>query len=361
MAISVVMPALEMAQETGKLVSWKKKDGETVKKGELLLEVETDKAVVEIEAAGDGILGGITAQAGDVVPVGQTIAWLLKAGEAPPATTRADADGTDRRRGAAGGRVCAAPLLQRRPVGAAPVPSRFRRRRAVSRKSTASTSRESRAPAPAARSSRKTCSRRKDRSAAAPAARGRPAAAPAAAQPAVRRTGCAQLHRPDHGRADDAELDDGAALLRVARGGLHRAGRCPQAVGARDRADPRRQADVHGPADRDRGADAAQAPADERELDGRCDQGQRRRQRRPGDGRHRRGRCRRRAEDRRRSTSATSRRAAATSPSARARTSCRRPTSRGRPSPSAISGCTTWIRSRRSSCRRRRAFSPSAR
>jgi pyruvate dehydrogenase E2 component (dihydrolipoamide acetyltransferase) len=87
MAISVVMPALEMAQETGKLVSWKKKDGENVKKGELLLEVETDKAVVEIEAAGDGILGGITAKAGDVVPVGQTIAWLLKAGEAPPATT----------------------------------------------------------------------------------------------------------------------------------------------------------------------------------------------------------------------------------------------------------------------------------
>jgi len=87
MAISVVMPALEMAQETGKLVSWKKKDGETVKKGDLLLEVETDKAVVEIEAAGDGILGGITAKAGDVVPVGQTIAWLLKAGEAAPATT----------------------------------------------------------------------------------------------------------------------------------------------------------------------------------------------------------------------------------------------------------------------------------
>src|SRR5437764_1411919 len=87
MAISVVMPALEMAQETGKLVSWKKKEGDSVKKGELLLEVETDKAVVEIEAAGDGILGGITAQVGAVVPVGQTIAWLLKAGEKPPATT----------------------------------------------------------------------------------------------------------------------------------------------------------------------------------------------------------------------------------------------------------------------------------
>src|SRR5689334_18071363 len=87
MAISVVMPALEMAQETGKLVSWKKKEGDSVKNGELLLEVETDKAVVEIEAAGDGILGGVTAQPGSVVPVGQTIAWLLKPGEKPPAQT----------------------------------------------------------------------------------------------------------------------------------------------------------------------------------------------------------------------------------------------------------------------------------
>jgi pyruvate dehydrogenase E2 component (dihydrolipoamide acetyltransferase) len=86
MAISVVMPALEMAQETGKLVSWKKNEGEAVKKGELLLEVETDKAVVEVEAGADGILGGILAKAGDVVPVGQTIAWLLKPGEAPPAS-----------------------------------------------------------------------------------------------------------------------------------------------------------------------------------------------------------------------------------------------------------------------------------
>jgi pyruvate dehydrogenase E2 component (dihydrolipoamide acetyltransferase) len=87
MAISVVMPALEMAQETGKLVSWKKKEGDSVKKGELLLEVETDKAVVEIEAGGDGILGGVIAHAGAVVPVGQTIAWLLKPGEQPPAQT----------------------------------------------------------------------------------------------------------------------------------------------------------------------------------------------------------------------------------------------------------------------------------
>jgi pyruvate dehydrogenase E2 component (dihydrolipoamide acetyltransferase) len=84
MPVSVVMPALEMAQETGKLVSWKKKEGEQVKKGEMLLEVETDKAVVEIEAGGDGVLSGVTAKVGDVVPVGQTIAWLLKPGESLP-------------------------------------------------------------------------------------------------------------------------------------------------------------------------------------------------------------------------------------------------------------------------------------
>jgi pyruvate dehydrogenase E2 component (dihydrolipoamide acetyltransferase) len=84
MAISVVMPALEMAQETGKLVSWLKKEGEPVRKGDMLLEVETDKAVVEIEAQSDGILGGVTARTGDVIPVGQTIAWLLKPGESVP-------------------------------------------------------------------------------------------------------------------------------------------------------------------------------------------------------------------------------------------------------------------------------------
>ena len=94
MAISVVMPALEMAQETGKVVSWKKQEGEQVDKGEILLEVETDKAVVEIEAPGDGILAGVTAREGDVVPVGQTIAWLLAAGRgrAAAAPSRAGAD-----------------------------------------------------------------------------------------------------------------------------------------------------------------------------------------------------------------------------------------------------------------------------
>ena len=81
------MPALEMAQETGKIVSWVKKEGDTVSKGEILLEVETDKAVVEIEAQADGVLAGVKSHEGDVVPVGTTIAWLVAPGEKPPADT----------------------------------------------------------------------------------------------------------------------------------------------------------------------------------------------------------------------------------------------------------------------------------
>jgi pyruvate dehydrogenase E2 component (dihydrolipoyllysine-residue acetyltransferase) len=84
-AVSVVMPALEMAQETGKLLAWRKKEGDAVKKGEALLEIETDKAVVEVEAQADGILASVTAHEGAVIPVGHTIAWLLQAGETVPA------------------------------------------------------------------------------------------------------------------------------------------------------------------------------------------------------------------------------------------------------------------------------------
>ena len=89
MAVSVVMPALEMAQDSGKLVSWFKQEGESVRKGEMLLEVETDKAVVEVEAAVDGILAGVSARPGDVVQVGRTIAWLVEPGESVPAAASA--------------------------------------------------------------------------------------------------------------------------------------------------------------------------------------------------------------------------------------------------------------------------------
>jgi pyruvate dehydrogenase E2 component (dihydrolipoamide acetyltransferase) len=90
MAVSVVMPALELAQETGKVLAWIKKEGDKVTKGEPLVEIETDKASFELEALADGILAGIRSQNGDVVPVGQIIAWLVAPGEQPPAPAASD-------------------------------------------------------------------------------------------------------------------------------------------------------------------------------------------------------------------------------------------------------------------------------
>jgi len=87
------MPALEMAQESGKLLAWRKKEGESIAKGEPLLEVETDKAVVEVESPADGILAGVKANVGDVIPVGQTIAWIVQPGEKPPAESQDAASG----------------------------------------------------------------------------------------------------------------------------------------------------------------------------------------------------------------------------------------------------------------------------
>ena len=86
MATNVIMPALELAQETGKLLRWIKAPGDTVKKGEPIAEVETDKVTIELEAPAAGVLRDVTAQEGDVVPVGHTIAIIAAAGEALSST-----------------------------------------------------------------------------------------------------------------------------------------------------------------------------------------------------------------------------------------------------------------------------------
>ena len=84
MPVEVIMPALGMAQETGKVVRWLKAEGEAVAKGEPLLEIETDKVTVEIEAPAAGTLAAVRAAAGDEVPVGEAIAFVLAAGESAP-------------------------------------------------------------------------------------------------------------------------------------------------------------------------------------------------------------------------------------------------------------------------------------
>ena len=84
MPADVIMPMLGMAQETGKVIRWLKEDGNTVRKGEPLLEVETDKVTVEIESPADGTLAGIRVPDGTEVPVGAVIAFVLAEGESVP-------------------------------------------------------------------------------------------------------------------------------------------------------------------------------------------------------------------------------------------------------------------------------------
>jgi len=86
MPARVIMPALELAQDSGKVLQWLRAPGDTVRKGEPLLEIETDKATVEIEAPASGVLREVTAQAGDVIPVGQTIALIFGVDEAQTAS-----------------------------------------------------------------------------------------------------------------------------------------------------------------------------------------------------------------------------------------------------------------------------------
>jgi pyruvate dehydrogenase E2 component (dihydrolipoamide acetyltransferase) len=90
-ATDVIMPALGMAQETGKVLRWLKAEGEEVAKGEPLMEVETDKVTVEIEAPAAGHLAGVRAPEGAEVPVGETVAVIVASGEEVPANGSGEA------------------------------------------------------------------------------------------------------------------------------------------------------------------------------------------------------------------------------------------------------------------------------
>jgi pyruvate/2-oxoglutarate dehydrogenase complex dihydrolipoamide acyltransferase (E2) component len=76
MAHDIIMPALGMAQDTGIIVSWRKQLGDEVKSGDVLMEVETDKSTVEVEAGYDGYLASVMAETGVPIPVGQVVAVI---------------------------------------------------------------------------------------------------------------------------------------------------------------------------------------------------------------------------------------------------------------------------------------------
>src|SRR2546425_13114915 len=106
MPATVIVPALELAQETGKVLKWLKSPGDTVAKGESIVEIETDKVTIESEAPAAGVLRDVPARAGDVVPVGQTIALIFAPGEA----------------GAAGPAPAVTPAASAAATGAVPSP-----------------------------------------------------------------------------------------------------------------------------------------------------------------------------------------------------------------------------------------------
>jgi len=122
MPIQILMPALSPTMTDGKLAKWHKKEGDAVESGDVIAEIETDKATMEIEAVEEGVLGKIlVAEGTEEVPVNQVIALLLEDGEdvtalegalegaaEAPAPAAAPAP-----QAAAGGRVLASPLARR--------------------------------------------------------------------------------------------------------------------------------------------------------------------------------------------------------------------------------------------------------
>ena len=90
----VIMPALGMSQDTGQIVAWHKAPGDVVAAGDLLLEVETDKSTMEVEADRDGFLAKLLAEAGQDVPVGNVIAVISTEKPRTPGTASAIQAGT---------------------------------------------------------------------------------------------------------------------------------------------------------------------------------------------------------------------------------------------------------------------------
>src|SRR5678816_2615324 len=82
MATDVLMPKLSDTMEEGKILKWLKQPGDRVKSGDLLAEVETDKANMEIESFDEGVVQELKVKEGDSAPVGAVIAVLGAEGEA---------------------------------------------------------------------------------------------------------------------------------------------------------------------------------------------------------------------------------------------------------------------------------------
>ena len=110
MAHAILMPKPGQMTEECTVVSWHKKEGDPVKRGDVLFEIETDKSTMDVEAFDDGVLLKIVAAEGDVVPVNTVCAYVGQAGEAIPEAAPAEA---------AAAAAAAAPVPPPAPVPAA--------------------------------------------------------------------------------------------------------------------------------------------------------------------------------------------------------------------------------------------------
>lgn len=72
----VIMPKIGLDMDEGTILTWYKKEGDPVKKGEVLLEIETDKATTDVESALDGTLTEIVEEEDATVDIGEVIAWV---------------------------------------------------------------------------------------------------------------------------------------------------------------------------------------------------------------------------------------------------------------------------------------------
>jgi pyruvate dehydrogenase E2 component (dihydrolipoamide acetyltransferase) len=87
MATKVILPKVDMDQEIGTFIEWLKKEGDSVDKGEPIFVIETDKVAIDIESPAAGILHGIQAKPGEIIPIGKVIAYILEPGEDLPENT----------------------------------------------------------------------------------------------------------------------------------------------------------------------------------------------------------------------------------------------------------------------------------
>src|SRR6201988_4795321 len=112
----VVMPKLSDAMESGKIIKWLKKEGDRINGGDILAEVETDKADVEMEAFGAGVLRKILVPAGETAAIGALIGGIAEPGEDLAAVVASAPAGAGARAGARAPRKTP-PRARRRGLG----------------------------------------------------------------------------------------------------------------------------------------------------------------------------------------------------------------------------------------------------